>query len=174
METISTIIDTLTGFSAQKAQDLNTLQVCVRAIVVYLVLIGYVRFAKKRFLGRATGFDAILVIIIGSIASRAISGTAPFVPSLAGTFILVLFHWCVSYVTEDRPRLSALIKGRDTVLVKNGRVDRQALKAAHMSEDDLYEDLREKGIDAPALLKEARLERSGRLSVIKETDEAET
>ena len=50
--------------------------------------VAYVRFAKKRFIGQATAFDFILVIIIGSIASRAIYGTAPFFASLAGTFVL--------------------------------------------------------------------------------------
>jgi uncharacterized membrane protein YcaP (DUF421 family) len=36
-----------------------------------------------------------------------------------------------------------------------------------MSMDDLMEDLREKGVSRPADAKEARLERSGKLSVIK-------
>lgn len=89
MATLWTSIDALLGLSATKAEELSTLQVCLRALVVYLGLIGYVRFAKKRFLGEATGFDAILVIVIGSIASRAISGTAPFIASLAGTLMLV-------------------------------------------------------------------------------------
>ena len=90
MESVRTLSDALLGLSATKAEQLSMLQVCSRAVVVYLVLIGYVRFAKKRFLSEATGFDAILVIVIGSIASRAISGTAPFFSSLAGTFVLIL------------------------------------------------------------------------------------
>jgi uncharacterized membrane protein YcaP (DUF421 family) len=36
-----------------------------------------------------------------------------------------------------------------------------------MSADDLAEDLREKGVEKPEDLKEARLERSGKVSVIK-------
>ncbi len=41
------------------------------------------------------------------------------------------------------------------------------MKAAHMSSGDLEEDLRQKGVDEPKKVKEARLERSGDLSVIK-------
>jgi uncharacterized membrane protein YcaP (DUF421 family) len=55
-----------------------------------------VRFAKKRFIGQATAFDFILVIIVGSISSRAISGTAPFFASLAGTFVLILMSSHIS------------------------------------------------------------------------------
>src|SRR3954451_17931180 len=97
VETASAILEAALGLSATKAEELNTLQVCVRAVVVFIILIAFVRFGKKRFLGKATAFDAILVIMIGSIASRAISGTAPFIPSLAGTFVLILTHWIISY-----------------------------------------------------------------------------
>lgn len=161
------ILDVVLGLSADKAQDLGTLQVCMRAFVVYLILIAYVRFGKKRFLGQATAFDAILVIIIGSIASRAISGTAPFVASLAATFVLIAMHWVISYLTEGWPALSRLTKGHDTVLVRNGRVLRAALNQSHMSMDDLEEDLRQQGVDSVKKVKEARLERSGRVSVIR-------
>jgi uncharacterized membrane protein YcaP (DUF421 family) len=167
MEAFWNRTDALLGLSAVKAEELSTLQVCLRALVVYLVLIGYVRFAKKRFLSQATGFDAILVIVIGSVASRAISGSAPFVPSLAGTFVLVLVHWVISYITQNSALLGYIVKGKDTVLIRNGKIDREALAASHMSEDDLEEDLRQEGIETPTQVKMARLERSGRLSVIR-------
>ena len=169
MQTVSHFLDSFIGLSATKAEELTAAQVCVRAFVVYLTLIAYVRFGKKRFLGEATAFDAILVIVIGSIASRAISGTAPFFASLAGTFVLVLVHWIISYLTEDSASLGAILKGHDTVIIRNGRVDLKALQSAHMSRDDLAEDLRQEGIENPSEVKEARLERSGKLSVIKKS-----
>jgi uncharacterized membrane protein YcaP (DUF421 family) len=167
MDALWSIIDALLGLSAVKAEELSTLQVCLRALVVYLVLIGYVRFAKKRFLSEATGFDAILVIVIGSIASRAISGTAPFFGSLAGAFTLVLVHWVISYITQDSALFSYVVKGKDTVLIRNGKIDRKAMAASHISEDDLAEDLRLEGVETLEQVKSARLERSGRLSVIR-------
>jgi len=167
MDAIWSAIDALLGLSATKAEELNSLQVCLRAVIVYLVLIAFVRFAKKRFLSQATAFDVILVIVIGSISSRSISGTAPFIPSLAGTFVLILIHWVISYFARDSEFLSYLVKGRDTVLVREGNVDRTALARSHMSDDDLAEDLRQQGVEEPKEVKSARLERSGKLSVIK-------
>jgi hypothetical protein len=105
--------------------------------------------------------DAILVIIIGSISSRAVSGTAPFFASLAAAFSLIAVHWVLSYFTESWPALSYLAKGRDTVLIRQGHINRMALRDAHMSEDDLAEDLRQNGITSPRQVKEARLERNG-------------
>jgi uncharacterized membrane protein YcaP (DUF421 family) len=167
MDQVYAVLDAALGLSADEAKDLTTLQVCIRAVLVYLILIGYVRVGKKRFLGEATAFDAILLVILGSIASRGISGTAPLVPSLAGTLVLILTHWVMSYFTESAPTLSYLIKGHDTVLVRNGRIDHKALHQSHMAIDDLEEDLRQQGVDDVKKVKEARLERSGQVSVIK-------
>jgi uncharacterized membrane protein YcaP (DUF421 family) len=166
MDALKDITDTALGLSL-RPQQLELWQICLRAVIVYLAMIMFVRFGKKRFLSRATAFDAILVIVIGSTAARAITGNAPFFETLAAVWILIAMHWVISYFTEGSPTLGSLVKGNTTVLVRNGRVDRQALKDAHMSPDDLDEDLREQGIDDPKKVKEARLERSGKLSVIR-------
>jgi uncharacterized membrane protein YcaP (DUF421 family) len=166
MDTPRDLIELLLGLSA-RSQELTLLQVCLRALTVYLAMILFVRFGKKRFLGRATAFDAILVIIIGSTAARAITGEAPFFETLAAVVVLIALHWLISLVTETSPKIGALVKGHSTVLIRNGRIDRKALKQAHMSIDDLDEDLRQAGIDNASNVKEAQLERSGKLSVIR-------
>jgi len=50
MEALWHFLDATMGLSATKAEELTAAQVCVRAAVVYLLLIGYARFGKKRFL----------------------------------------------------------------------------------------------------------------------------
>ncbi|HET7850566.1 MAG TPA: YetF domain-containing protein [Pseudolabrys sp.] len=167
MHAVSNFFDAVLGLSATRAEQLSVFQVCVRAFVVYIVLIAYVRFGKKRFLGEATAFDAILVIVIGSVSSRAISGNAPFVASLAAALVLILMHWIISYFTENSKTLGAITKGHDTLIIRNGVVDRKGMRKTHMSDDDLAEDLRQQGVKHPGEVEEARLERSGKLSVIK-------
>lgn len=166
MEALRNLAEMLLGWSAQP-QELTYYQIGLRAVLVYLAMIAFVRFGKKRFLSRATAFDAILVIIIGSTAARAIVGQAPFFGTLAAVLVLIAVHWLISLATSGSPALGSLVKGNATVLIRNGRVDRKALWAAHMSADDLEEDLREEGVDDAATVKEARLERSGKLSVIR-------
>ena len=166
MDTLRSIGETLLGLS-KPSSALDVGQLCLRAAIVYLVMILFLRLAKKRSLGRATVFDAILVIIIGSVASRAITGNAPFVGALAAVLVLIAMHWLISLGARGWPRLGWLVKGQSDLLIKNGKVDRGELKRAHMTDDDLAEDLRQKGVGDPADVKEARLERDGVLSVIK-------
>jgi uncharacterized membrane protein YcaP (DUF421 family) len=160
------IADDVLGLSL-KSEQLGFAHMAARALVMYVLLLIIVRAGKKRFLGRATAFDVILVIMIGSIAARALTGGAPFFPATLGIVVLVAFHWMISWLARGSPAFSGIIKGHSTVLVKDGKVLGEALAQAHMSKDDLDEDLREQSVSAPSQVAEARLERSGRLSVIK-------
>jgi uncharacterized membrane protein YcaP (DUF421 family) len=166
VETLHAWLEEIFGLSL-KAEQLGFGQMTARAIVMYLVLLAVVRAGKKRFLGSATAFDVVLVIILGSIAARAITGGPPFFVSMVALAALVALHWAISAVGRDWKAFSSLVKGHSTVLIRDGRVDRKALRDAHMAQDDLDEDLRSHGIDDVKAVAEARLERNGELSVIR-------
>lgn len=166
MEALSHLAEAVFGNPA-KAQDLLIWHAATRAILVYIVLIAAARFGKKRFLGEATAFDAILVIIIGSTASRGILGNAPLDGALLAVIVLIAFHWLISLISRDWPFFSFMVKGSPTPIIEKGRVLNKNMRDAHMSADDLDEDLRGKGVINPADVAEARLERDGKLSVIK-------
>ncbi len=59
-------------------------------------MVAVVRLGKKRFMGQATAFDVILGIMLGSLASRAITGNAPLGPTLAAASALLAMHWAFS------------------------------------------------------------------------------
>jgi len=160
------LIDRVMGLSV-KAEDLGFGHMAARAIVMYLALIVLVRAAKKRFLSNATAFDFILTVMVGSVAARAMTGGSPFFASLLALMVLVWMHWAFSIAARNSPSFSRLIKGNATLLIKDGVPDRDALRAAHMSLDDLREGLRERGVAEPSEVAEARLERSGKVSVVK-------
>jgi uncharacterized membrane protein YcaP (DUF421 family) len=163
---ITELIDDLLGLSL-KSEQLGFGQMIARAVLMYVLLLVIVRSGKKRFLGRATAFDVILVIMIGSVAARALTGGAPFFPATLGIAALVALHWIISWIARRSKTFGGWVKGHSTTLVKDGKVLEKPLADAHMSDDDLDEDLREQGVDAVSKVKEARLERSGRLSVVK-------
>jgi uncharacterized membrane protein YcaP (DUF421 family) len=76
-------------------------------------------------------------------------------------------HWAFSGLALRWHGFGRLIKGRSQLLVRDGQVDEAALRGAHMTEHDLLEDLRGEGVPNPDHVAEARLERSGEVSVVK-------
>jgi len=142
-------------------------QMAARGAFVYFALIAVMRLGKKRFLGDATVFDAVLSVMIGSIGGRIVTGGAPLLPGLASITVFVFLHWICSWLGVRSPTFASLIKGTSDPIVKNGKVNREEMRRAHMGDDDLKQDLRNEGVSDSRDVKEARLERSGKLSVIK-------
>ncbi|HEY0012881.1 MAG TPA: YetF domain-containing protein [Allosphingosinicella sp.] len=159
------LLDTFLGLGDGK--DLNALQMGARAILIYVVTLAIIRLGKKRFMSRATAFDVIVGIVLGSIASRAITGNAPMFPAMTAAAVVMALHWCFSALAVRSGRFGQLIKGHDTIIVRNGEIDERALCATHMTSRDLRESLREQGVEDVAAVAEARLERDGSVSVIK-------
>lgn len=154
----------------KEARELDVGEMALRAAIIYVVTLAIVRLGKKRFMGSGTAFDMIVGIMLGSMASRALTGNAPMVPTMTGAAVLVFMHWLFSGIALRAHSFGSLIKGNPQTLVRNGVVDESMMKKVHMTDRDLDEDLRGQGVAKLSKVEEARLERSGRLSVI----EAET
>ena len=163
------LLEILLGPGAEN--ELSALQMGARALAVYVVTLAIVRLGKKRFMGRATAFDVIVGIILGSIASRAITGNAPMVPAMAAAAAVMALHWGFSALAVRWSVFGRVIKGRSRLLVKGGVADEDALCAAHMTTRDLREALREQGVSEVSNVAEARLERDGSVSVVKKVTE---
>ena len=166
MESLKAVVDAALGLELE-AKDLGAGHMVLRAVVVFAVMVVFVRLAKKRFMSHATAFDVILGIMLGAVVSRAITGNAPFWPALAAGAALIAMHWLFSFGASRSHGFGNLVKGRPRVLVRDGKPDRDAMRRAHITEHDLDEDLRTEGLDGTETVKEARLERSGKVSVVK-------
>lgn len=142
-------------------------QMIVRAAVVYLLTIMLVRIGNARFMAKGTAFDLVLAIILGSVASRAITGNAPFFGALAAALTLVGLHWVFAALAFHLDSLGGWLKGRSQVLIRDGKLQPQALRHSHITERDLLESLRiqTKTTDISSV-REARLERNGEISFV--------
>jgi uncharacterized membrane protein YcaP (DUF421 family) len=151
-----------------EAKDINAGQMALRAVAIYISILVVIRLAKKRFLANASAFDVVVGIIIGSIASRAITGNAPMIASLAASTAILALHWLFSAAAVRSHRFGELIKGSSQLIVENGVVHHETMRRVHMTERDLEEALRKQGVRDASKVAEARLERDGSVSVIKE------
>ena len=152
--------------------EVGPLQMALRTVVIYAFTLGIIRLGSKRFLSQATAFDAIVGIMLGSIMSRAINGSAPFLPTLAAGVVMVALHWLIALLAYSNTRLGTLVKGEPVLLIKDGTVQRDGVRRTSLSDHDLAEALRLNGsLTDPTRVRLAYLERNGRVSVIR--DQAE-
>src|SRR5438045_2024907 len=119
-----------------KASELTLVNISLRAVLIFIVGLGLVRIGDRRSLSEKTAFDAIFIVLIGSMLSRAINGTAPFFTTIAAGIALMIVHRAFAFGAFKSHWFGKLIKGRPITLVRDGEVDREKMKQALISEHD--------------------------------------
>ena len=167
MNTFSQLLHAWLGIGTEP-KELTFLQVSLRGVTVFIATLIMVRLGSKRSLAEKTAFDAVLIVIIGSMLARAINGSEAFFPTLGAGFVLILLHRVFGLAAYYSHAFGILVKGRPVMLVQDGRLQRKNMLWEHITQHDLEEDMRlEVNTDNLSEMQAARLERSGDISFIK-------
>jgi uncharacterized membrane protein YcaP (DUF421 family) len=146
---------------------LRLYQIAARAIVVYLIGLIIVRIGKSRVVARITAIDIINAFILGSLLSRGITGSASISGTSMATAAIVACHWLLTALACRWHWLGTLLKGRYIrPLVNDGKMEFDNLRRSHISEHDLMEAVRLRGVEDLDQIEHAYKERNGEISVI--------
>jgi len=152
----------------REATELTFVKISLRGVIVFVVALIIVRCGDRRFLSQKTAFDAVLGFILASMLARAVNGTAAFLPTLGGGFVLVGLHRILAYWSYRSHAFGVLIKGRSDVIVQDGQLKEDAAARNRLSDHDLMEDMRLNGnVGAVSDVELGVLERNGRVSVVR-------
>jgi uncharacterized membrane protein YcaP (DUF421 family) len=151
-----------------RPEDLTFVQISLRGIIVFLATLIMIRLGHKRSLARKTAFDAVLIVILASVLSRAVNGSAAFFATLGGGLVLVLLHRLLAFIAFHSHWFGCLIKGRPELIIEDGDFVLSTMHRNHISTHDVEEDMRlSLRDDDVSKVKEGRVERSGDISFIK-------
>jgi uncharacterized membrane protein YcaP (DUF421 family) len=171
---LQAVVDQLQVFLGYERDigDVNAIQMALRTMIIYAVTLVLIRLGSKRFLGEATAFDVIVGIMLGSVMSRAINGSAPLVPTLLAGVVFIGLHWIFAILAFRTSWFGFIVKGEPVLLIKDGQIQQQGVRRAGVSTHDLEQALRlQAQATDPAKAKLAYLERNGSISVIPFTSE---
>ena len=156
----------LLGLGA-RPEELTFVQISLRGIIVFLATLIMIRLGHKRSLARKTAFDAVLIVILASVLSRAVNGSAAFFATLGGSFVIVMLHRLLAWCAFHSHRFGILIKGRPEVIIEDGDFVLSTMHRNHISTHDVEEDMRlSLRTDDVSKVKKGRVERSGDISFI--------
>lgn len=151
-----------------KATELTLLHISLRGLLIFVSGIMMVRIGDRRSLSQKTAFDAVFIVLIGSMLSRAINGTAPFYTTIAAGFVLMIIHRVFAFGACKSHAFGKLLKGQPVTLARDGKIERDEMQRSLVSDHDFLEDLRLSGkTEDVSTIALARLERSGDISFIK-------
>ena len=156
----------LFGFSV------NPAEIFVRGTAIYWFIFLLFRFLLRRDIGAIAIADVMLLVLIADAASNGMSGGYDsitdgciLVATIAGwNYVLnwLSFHYAVVRRWVQPPPL---------LLVRDGKVQRKAMRRELITMDELKSKLREQGIENFSDIKISYLEEDGEISVLRYDDQ---
>ncbi|MFH5821679.1 DUF421 domain-containing protein [Georgenia sp. AZ-5] len=143
------------------------LAVIVATVVLYVTFIVLTRFLGQRVLASLSGFDLLVVIVLGAILGRATMGHTP---TLAGGVIAVVTLFALEGVIgrlTSRPRWERLVNNRAVLLMAGPVVLHDELRRTHVTAAELRSRLRQAGIRTDDEVAAVVLEPTGTISVLR-------
>ena len=148
-------------------RDLNAWQECARAALIFGYGLVLLRISGRRTFGKWSALDIVVSIVLGSSLSRALTGSAPLLGTMAASAVLVLLHWLLAQAVARRPLLARWVEGPAISIARDGRLDDQARLRQSLSDADLAETLRQAGVRDVGETEAMTLEPSGKVTVRK-------
>ncbi|WP_293943643.1 MULTISPECIES: DUF421 domain-containing protein [unclassified Sphingobacterium] len=123
-------------------ENLSMIQMGIRALIMFFIALLLVRFGGMRILGRKSGVDFVIIIMLGAVLARGIVGASPFISTVFAGFVMIVINKVLAQIATRVPYLGNLVKGKPVVLYKNGQIQWHHMDRLGVSRTDLLTSLR--------------------------------
>jgi uncharacterized membrane protein YcaP (DUF421 family) len=156
LSTLHTILDHMFQM------PLPVLEKLARPVIVYLVLVVLLRVFGKRELAQLNPFDLVVLLSLSNTVQNAIIGDDNSVSGgVIGAVGLLAINWIVARMLFRSPKLTKLLGGQPTVLIRNSKIDEKALERESLTIEELMDVLHKQGFEGLYQVKNCTLEPNG-------------
>jgi len=143
-------------------------EIVLRTVVIYFVVLAGVRLSGKREVGQMTPFDLVLLLLISNSVQNAMTGPDTSVlGGIAAAVTLLVMNYGVAELSGCNRRFRKIVEGQPSLLVHDGKIIAPHMAKEHVSMDELERALREHGINSYHDVALAVLEVDGSISCLK-------
>jgi len=142
------------------------LDLTFRTLLIYFILIVFMRIMGKREIGQLSAIDFVVAIVIAELAAIPIADIKiPLLQGILPIAILSLAQISLSMLCLKSNAFRRIIYGVPNILIANGKIQQNEMRKARYNIDDLLTQLRERNVFNIADVEFAILETSGQLTV---------
>ncbi|HVN92232.1 MAG TPA: YetF domain-containing protein [Terracidiphilus sp.] len=142
--------------------QLPLLEKLLRPAIVYLALVVLLRIFGKRELAQLNPFDLVVLLSLSNTVQNAIIGNDNSVSGgIIGACALLAVNWLVVRALFNSPRLTRMLEGRSTVLIRDGKVDKKALQRESLTHEELVDVIHRQGFESIQRVQHCELEPNG-------------
>ena len=145
----------------------SDMELMVKCIIVYFVIIFALRLMGKREVGELSVFDVVIYLVMSELLAISITDThSSIFRSLVPIAVLALMQIAISWILLKSKRIRDLFDGKAVILIRDGCIDQQMMRKERYSIDDLMSQLHGKDLSSPDEVAFAILENNGTLSIL--------
>lgn len=137
----------------------------ISSLLIYVALIVLSRWVGPRSFSQLTAFDFAVTVALGAIVGSTATGGVAFINGFLGLFLLFVLRFAVARFR--RKGLARLVDNAPLLLMEGPEILPEYLETAKLTEDDLLQSLRKKGVTNLSQVKAVIMERDGSISVLK-------
>ncbi|MCB2407625.1 DUF421 domain-containing protein [Hymenobacter lucidus] len=157
---------------SEDAPPLFLLEVALRCVVTYLMIIGALRVTGRRGVRQLSIFELSIILALGSAAGDAMLYDDTPLLHAAVVFAVVsgmylLFNW----LTEKFPKFSDWLEGKPVLLVEDGRICIEQFRQQNLTQKELFGELRQMQVEHLGQVRRAYIEATGDISIYFFSDE---
>lgn len=143
------------------------LDIIIRSTAVYIFMVVALRIFGKKQLSQLNTADVILILLISNSVQNAMVGSnTTLFGGLAAALVLFIVNFIVKKLLFKYKKLDRLLQDKPEILIHNGKLAFDTLSRLGITSDELYEAIREHGLQHYKEVKLAMLEIDGNISVI--------
>lgn len=142
------------------------LEVAFRTSFMFLFTVVLVRLLGKRGMGQLAPFELVIIIALGSaVGDPMLYPDVPLFHAMVVVTVIVVFQRALIRMTDRNEVVERFIESEPALFVRDGVVQLELLRREHFGRNELFETLREEGVEQLGQVRRAYLEPSGRVSV---------
>jgi uncharacterized membrane protein YcaP (DUF421 family) len=163
----ASILTNLFHIGPDAQTSVSLLEKVVRPVLVYLFLVIGLRLAGKRELAQLNAFDLVVLLTLSNTVQNAIIGADnSLLGGVIGATTLLVFNFIVVRFAFAHPRVERFIQGDADMLMRNGTVIAERLRAEGVTVGDLEAAARRQGFSSLRDVDKAILEASGGVTFV--------
>ncbi len=139
----------------------------VRTALLYILVVITIRLMGKRQVAQLEPFELVITIMIAELAAIPMQDRhLPLINGVIAILTLLFIQVSFSILSLKLPGFRAVLDGRYSVIVANGKIQEKEMRKSRYNLDELLEQMRLKNVFNLEDVEFAILETSGELSVL--------
>ena len=120
----------------------------LRPVIVYLFLVVFLRIFGKRELAQLNPFDLVVLLSLSNTVQNAMIGDDNSVTGgVVGALSLLAINWGLMWLLYRAPKVTAVLEGEPSTLIRGGVVDEAELKNQSLTQMELISVLNKNGFN---------------------------